>query len=49
MDAFESVVATILEREGFWVRTSFKVRLTKDDKHAINRPSSPRWEIDVLG
>ncbi len=23
MDAFESVVATILEREGFWVRTSF--------------------------
>jgi hypothetical protein len=49
MDAFESVVATILEREGFWVRTSIKVKLTKEDKHAICRPSSPRWKIEVLG
>ena len=49
MDAFESLVATILECEGFWVRTSFKVKLTREDKHAIGRPSSPRWEIDVLG
>lgn len=48
MDAFESVVGTIFEREGFWVRTSFKVKLTKEEKHEISRPSSPRWEIDVL-
>lgn len=48
MDAFESVIATILEREGFWVRTSFKVKLTKEEKREISRPSSPRWEIDVL-
>lgn len=49
MDAFEAVVATVLERDGFWVRTSFKVNLTKDDKIAIGRPSSPRWELDIVG
>jgi hypothetical protein len=48
MDAFEQVVAEILWREGFWVRTSFKVELTKEDKRAIELPSSPRWELDVV-
>jgi hypothetical protein len=49
MDSFETVVATILERDGFWVRTSLKVELTKEEKREIGRPSSPRWEIDVVG
>lgn len=49
MDAFESVVATILMRDGFWVQTSLKVDLTKDEKCQIKRPSSPRWEIDIVG
>ena len=49
MDAFETVVGEILWREGYWIQTSFKVDLTKEDKLAINRPSSPRWEIDVVG
>ncbi|MFN7843512.1 MAG: hypothetical protein ACK5YR_25645 [Pirellula sp.] len=49
MDSFESIVATILERDGFWVRTSMKVELTKAEKREIDRPSSPRWEIDVVG
>lgn len=48
MDSFEQVVATILDRAGYWVRTSVKVNLTRDDKHAIGRPSAPRWEIDVV-
>lgn len=48
MDAFEHVVATILGREGFWVRTTYKVRLTKEEKIEIGRPSSPRWELDVV-
>ena len=48
MDAFESLIKTILEREGFWVRSSFKVNLTKSDKMAIGRPSCPRWEIDLV-
>ena len=48
MDAFEQVVSEILWREGFWVRTSVKVELTKDEKRQIGRPSSPRWELDIV-
>jgi hypothetical protein len=48
MDSFESLIKTLLERDGFWVRSCFKVNLTKADKRAIRRPSCPRWEIDVL-
>jgi hypothetical protein len=48
MDAFESLVATLLEREGFWVRSSFKVELTPAEKRRIERPSSPRWELDLV-
>lgn len=48
MDAFESIVSEILWRDGYWVRTSFKVDLTQEDKAKIERPSSPRWELDVL-
>lgn len=48
MDAFEQVVAEILWREGYWVRTSVKVELTKEEKRAIDLPSSPRWELDVV-
>lgn len=49
MDSFEHVVAAILERQGFWTRTSVKVDLTREEKRAIGRPSSPRWELDVVG
>jgi len=48
MDSFEQVVATILDRAGYWVRTSVKVNLTREDKQAISRPSSPRWELDIV-
>lgn len=49
MDSFEHVIASILERKGYWTRTAVKVDLTTEDKKAINRPSSPRWELDVVG
>lgn len=48
MDAFEQLVSEILWMEGYWVRTSVKVVLTKEEKRKIGRPSSPRWEIDVV-
>jgi hypothetical protein len=48
MDAFEQLVAEILSADGFWVQTSVKVRLTKDEKVRIGRHSSPRWELDVV-
>jgi hypothetical protein len=47
MDAFESLIATLLRRDGYWVETSVKVSLMPEEKHAIGRQSSPRWEIDV--
>jgi hypothetical protein len=48
MDAFESLIKSLLEREGFWVRSHFKVNLTKTDKVAIGHQTCPRWEIDLL-
>ena len=48
MDAFESVVAMLLERRGYWVRSAYKVDLTKEEKRMIGRPSCPRWELDVV-
>ena len=48
MDAFETVVAAILQRQGYWTLTSVKVELTKEEKREIGRHSSPRWELDVV-
>ena len=48
MDAFESVVATILEHNGYWVRSRFKVNLTKEEKVEIGLPSLPRPELDLV-
>ena len=48
MDAFEQVVAEILWMEGYWVRTSVKVELTKAEKYLIGLPSAPRWELDIV-
>ena len=42
MDAFEAVISAILQRQGFWTITSFKVDLTKAEKREIGRHSSPR-------
>jgi hypothetical protein len=48
MHAFENLIEEILEAEGYWVQHSYKVSLTKEDKQQIGRPSSPRWEVDML-
>jgi len=48
MDAFEQVVSEILWAQGYWVRRSFKVDLTKKEKARIGKPTAPRWEIDVV-
>lgn len=49
MNAFEMLVGQLMERDGYWIRSSYKVELTKEEKQAIGRPSSPRWEIDLVG
>ena len=48
MDYFETLIKTLLEHEGFWIRQSFKVNLTKQEKRDIGKPSIPRPEIDIL-
>ena len=48
MDAFERVIEQLLRRQGYWTATSYKVELTRDDKAVIKKPSSPRWEIDIV-
>lgn len=48
MDHFEGIVATLLEADGYWVRRSFKVNVTKEEKRQIGKPSIPRPEIDLL-
>ena len=48
MDAFEAVVGEILHREGYWVQSPYRVDLTKQEKVEIGRPSSPRWELDIV-
>jgi hypothetical protein len=49
VDAFEQLVSEILWMSGFWVRTSVKVELTKEEKRLIGRHSAPRWELDIVG
>ena len=52
MDHFESIISTLLEAEHYWIRRSFKVNLTLDDKRQIDenikKSSRPRPEIDLL-
>lgn len=48
MNAFESVIAMLLDREGYWVKPTFKVQLTKGEKKRIGSPPCPRWELDLI-
>src|SRR5688572_10917612 len=48
MDAFEQLAAELLFADGWWVQTSVKVHLTKEEKKLVGRQSSPRWELDVV-
>jgi hypothetical protein len=48
MDHFESLVKTLLEVDGYWVRQGFKVDLTREEKRAIGKHSMPRPEVDLL-
>ena len=48
MDSFEQVIAGLLRQKGYWVSQGFKVDLSKEEKIVIGRPTTPRWEIDLL-
>lgn len=49
MDYFENIIKRLIEQEGYWVRQSVKVNLTKPEKVAIGKHSIPRIEIDIVG
>jgi len=48
MNAFEDIIAQYLESEGYWVKQSVKVEITKEDKRKMGLPSMPRPEIDIV-
>jgi hypothetical protein len=48
MDHFETIICDLLEATGYWIRRSFKVEITKEEKRRIGRHSMPRPEIDIL-
>ena len=48
MDAFETIIGQLLSQEDkFWIRHSVKINLLTEEKRAINKPSTPRPEIDI--
>lgn len=49
MDYFENIIKRLIEEDGYWVRQSVKVNLTKPEKVAIGKYSIPRPEIDIVG
>lgn len=48
MDHFEYIAKLLLERDGFWTRTSFKVNLSKQQKRDTGKHTIPRPEIDIV-
>jgi hypothetical protein len=48
MNAFEDIVGRYLEEEGYWVRHSVKLNISKQDKVALEKHSMPRPEIDIV-
>ncbi len=48
MDAFETIVGTILRLDGYWTHHLFHVPLSKPEKRRIGLPSMPRPELDLV-
>jgi hypothetical protein len=48
MDAFEKIIGQLLQEEKYWVKHSVKIELTLEEKRSINKPSTPRPEIDIV-
>ncbi len=49
MDYFENLVKRLFESEGYRVKQSVKVNLTKSEKKELGKPCIPRPEIDLIG
>ena len=47
MDAFETIIGQLLTENMYWIKHSVKIDLSPEEKRAINKPSTPRPEIDI--
>ena len=47
MDEFEKIICQLLQENNFWIKNSVKINLTHEEKRAINKPTTPRPEIDI--
>ncbi len=48
MDFFEGLISKLLEVDGYWVKRSYKVIVSVEDKAKLKLPNMPRPEIDIL-
>ncbi len=48
MDAFEKIIGQLLQEEKYWVKHSVRLNLSPEEKRCINKPSTPRPEIDIV-
>ncbi len=48
MQVFETIVANLLQREGWWTRSPYWVPLTAKEALKIERPTMRRWELDIV-
>jgi hypothetical protein len=48
MDAFEELVCEVLRADGYWVHQGYKINLKAEDKRALQNPSMPGPEIDLV-
>ncbi|MBF0216109.1 MAG: hypothetical protein HQL30_03830 [Candidatus Omnitrophica bacterium] len=48
MDIFETIAAKYLENNGYWVRRSLKLDISKEEKKALGTQTMPRPEIDLV-
>lgn len=48
MDAFETLIASILRADGYWVQSGVRVKLSAEDKRALNNYSTPNPEVDIV-
>ena len=48
MDYFEEISSKLLEEQGYWIRRSLKIDLSKEEKRDIGKHTIPRPEIDIV-
>ena len=48
MDAFETIVCSVMREKGYWVERNVKVKISPKEKEALGKPTMPTPEIDIV-